>query len=159
MVASLPATYTLLPTTYCLLPTTYYLLPTTYYLLLLLLLLLLRLTNLPVGELLLREGLTHYTPLTAHHSLLTTHHLLLATDCVYVYRHVKLVVERSADPTISFVRGTFDRQAAASPSATTGGQLPDASETRRDLNSLNSSLNTGGSKEGGVIIKLDQVSE
>ena len=78
---------------------------------------------------------------------------------MYVYRHVKLVVERSADPTISFVRGTFDRQAAASPSATTGGQLPDASETRRDLNSLNSSLNTGGSKEGGVIIKLDQVSE
>jgi len=66
------------------------------------------------------------------------------------------VVERSADPSISFVRGTFDRQAAASPSATTGGQLPDTSETRRDLNSLNSSLNTGGSKEGGVIIKLDQ---
>eukprot|EP00964_Phaeocystis_antarctica_P115206 scaffold79163_cov29-Phaeocystis_antarctica.AAC.1 len=71
-------------------------------------------------------------------------------------QHVKLVVERSADPSISFVRGTFDRQAAASPSATTGGQLPDTSETRRDLNSLNSSLNTGGSKEGGVIIKLDQ---
>jgi hypothetical protein len=71
-------------------------------------------------------------------------------------RHVKLVVERSADPTISFVRGTFDRQATASPSASTGGQLPDASETRRDLNSLNSSLNTGGSMEGGVLIKLDQ---
>ena len=35
-------------------------------------------------------------------------------------RHVKLVVERSADPTISFVRGTFDRQAAASPSPTGG---------------------------------------
>jgi len=29
-----------------------------------------------------------------------------------VYRHVKLVVERSADPAISYVRGTFDRQAA-----------------------------------------------
>ena len=100
---------------------------------------------------------TYYLLLTTHYSLLTTYHLPLTTYCVY--RHVKLVVERSADPTISFVRGTFDRQAAASPSATTGGQLPDTSETRRDLNSLNSSLNTGGSKEGGVIIKLDQVSE
>ena len=73
-----------------------------------------------------------------------------------MYRHVKLVVERSADPAISFVRGTFDRQAAASPIASTGGQLPDASQTRRDLHNLDSSLNTDSP---GVIIKLDQVRE
>ena len=76
-----------------------------------------------------------------------------------MYSHVKLVVERSADPAISFVRGTFDRQAAASPIASTGGQLPDASQTRRDLHTLDSSLNTDSSREGGVIIKLDQVRE